>query len=245
MVAINTSSASQVTTGRAVRAAASRQEALHDVTLVRRFNTGDDAAFVEIIARYRTKMFSVAYAQLHNHADAEEVAQDTFIRAHRALARFRGDSSLCTWLHRIAVNLARNRYWHFFRRCRHMTQSLDRPLTNDSAGTFAELVACEAPGPARESTIREFSALVAECMEELTSPQREILTLRNTLNNSYEEIATALGINVGTVKSRIARARGNLRALLAKACPEFSPDDPPVEWFDPIRPCNRAGAVRA
>ena len=239
MVANNTSFALPVATGRAVRAAASRQEALHDVTLVRRFNAGDDTAFVEIITRYRAKMFSVALARLRNHSDAEEIAQDTFIRAHRGLARFRGESSLYTWLHRITFNLASNRYWYFYRRRRHLTQSFDRALTDDNAATFADLVASDAPSPVRESVIREFTALIAGCMEQLATPQREILTLRNTLNNSYDEIAAALGINVGTVKSRIARARGNLRVLLAKACPEFLPDALPVEWFDAIRPGSR------
>ncbi len=90
---------------RAARANASRQEALHDVELVRRFNAGDEAAFVEIITRYREKMYAVALSVLRNPADAEEIAQDTFIRAHRGLARFRGDAALSTWLHRIALNL--------------------------------------------------------------------------------------------------------------------------------------------
>src|ERR1041384_1228371 len=83
---------------RQARAAASHQEAQHDAELVRRFNGGDEAAFVEIMTRYREKIFSVALALLRNRADAEEIAQDTFIRAHRGLARFRGDSSLAPGL---------------------------------------------------------------------------------------------------------------------------------------------------
>src|SRR5512132_1613034 len=122
------STKSRVSAERSARAAASHQEAAHDAELVRRFNAGDEAAFVEIMTRYREKIFSVALALLRNRADAEEIAQDTFIRAHRGLARFRGDSSLATWLHRIAVNLARNRYWYFFRRRRHATLSLDCAL---------------------------------------------------------------------------------------------------------------------
>jgi RNA polymerase sigma-70 factor (ECF subfamily) len=230
---------------RAARAAASHQEAEHDAELVRRFNAGDEAAFVEIMTRYREKIFSVALALLRNRADAEEIAQDTFIRAHRGLSRFRGDSSLATWLHRIAVNLARNRYWYFFRRRRHATLSLDCALSDDSDATFADLVATDAPSPAREAATGEFSALVATCMEKLDARHREILTLRNLLNRSYDEIAQALGINVGTVKSRIARARGNLRALLAEACPEFSPDAAPSDWFEPARATGRLEVAAA
>ena len=101
---------------RATRAAASRQEALYDAELVRRFRDGDESAFVEIMTRYRRKILSIALALIRNRADAEEIAQDTFVRAHRGLAGFRGDSSLATWLFRIAVNLSRNRYRYFCRR---------------------------------------------------------------------------------------------------------------------------------
>lgn len=230
---------------RAARTAASQQEAAYDAELIRRFNAGDESAFVEIVNRYREKIFSVALALLRNRADAEEIAQDTFIRAHRGLGRFRGDSSLATWLHRIAVNLARNRYWYFFRRRRHATLSLDCALSDDSDATFSDLVATDAPSPAREAATGEFSVLVSECMEKLDARHREILTLRNLLNRSYDEIATSLGINVGTVKSRIARARGNLRALLAEACPEFSPEAAPSDWFEPHRDSGRLEVTKA
>jgi len=224
---------------RDARAAASAAEAVVDAELVNRFRAGDEAAFIDIMTRYRDKIFAIVLAQLRNHADAEEIAQDTFIRAYRGLANFRGDSSLATWLHRIAVNLARNRYWYFFRRRRHATLSLDCALTPDSEATFSDLVATDTPDPAHESTTNEFAALVAACMEKLDASHREILTLRNTLHRSYDEIATALGISVGTVKSRIARARQNLRALLAEACPEFTPEASPSDWFEISRPIGR------
>src|SRR4051812_12604986 len=88
---------------------ASHSAAAEDAILVQRFNAGDEAAFVEIVERYREKVFSIALGMLRNRADAEEVAQDTFVRAYRGLAKFRGDSSLATWLHRVTMNLARNR----------------------------------------------------------------------------------------------------------------------------------------
>jgi RNA polymerase sigma-70 factor (ECF subfamily) len=213
----------------------SAEEAAFDAELVRRFNEGDDSAFLEIMERYRARIFTVTLGLLRNHADAEEITQDTFIRAHRGLARFRGDSSLATWLYRIAVNLARNRYWYFFRRRRQDSLSLDCALGESGDATFADLVADQAQDPAQETVVTEFSALVDGCMEKLESRHREILTMRNVLNRSYDEIAAALGLNVGTVKSRIARARSNLRALLAASCPEFAPDAAPGEWFLPSR----------
>lgn len=230
---------------RAERAAASKAEAAHDAALVRRFHEGDESAFVEIMGRYREKIFAIALGLLRNRADAEEIAQDTFIRAHRGLGRFRGDSSLATWLHRIVVNLARNRYWYFFRRRRHATLSLDCPLSDDSAATFSDLVAADEPDPARTSATNEFADLVATCMEKLDAQHREILTLRNLLHRPYDEIAQTLGINVGTVKSRIARARENLRALLTEACPEFAPEAEPSEWFEPVRNAGRLALAYA
>jgi RNA polymerase sigma-70 factor (ECF subfamily) len=113
----------------------SRHEARLDAVLVRRFNAGDPAAFVEIVTRYRDKMFHFALRLLRNRPDAEEIAQDTFIRAHQGLAHFRGDSSLSAWLHCIALNLSRNRYRYFFRRCSHAMQSLDCAVSADLRGS--------------------------------------------------------------------------------------------------------------
>lgn len=222
-------------TGRAVRSSLSQVEALHDTELVRRFLAGETGAFEEIITRYREKMFAIAFSVLRNRADAEEITQDTFIRAHRGLLRFRGDSALATWLHCIALNLSRNRYWYNFRRCQHVTRSFDTPLDTNTDATLASLVACTAPCPVRMATTLEFSELVTGCMKQLGPAHREILTQRNIQDLSYEEIARALRIRVGTVKSRIARARANLRGLLAQACPEFAADAPPTEWFGPVR----------
>lgn len=224
---------------RTTRSSHSAVEAAHDAELVRRFHAGDESAFVEIMTRYREKIFTIALSLLRNRSDAEEIAQDTFIRAHRGLVRFRGDSSLATWLHRIVVNLARNRYWYFFRRRRHATLSLDCALDTDSNATFSDLIAADGADPAHEAVTSEFAELVAGCMEKLETRHREILTLRNVLHRSYDEIAATLGINPGTVKSRIARARHNLRALLAEACPEFSPEAQPADWFERPRETGR------
>ncbi len=218
---------------------AARSESAIDSALVQRFNNGDETAFVEIVTRYREKILGIALQFLRNHADAEEIAQDTFIRAHRGLARFRGDSSLSTWLHRITVNLARNRYWYFFRRRRHLSLSLDCPLGLDSTDTFADLVATSDADPARQASVDEFDVMVSTCMQNLEASQLEILTLRNLLHHSYDEIARTLGINEGTVKSRIARARGKLRELIATTYPEFPIDGAPSDWFEPVRGAAR------
>ena len=231
-------------TKRTSHAAPANPEAAHDAELVKRFNTGDDTAFVEIVRRYRGKMFAIALSLLGNHADAEEIAQDTLIRAYRGLARFRGDSSLASWLHRIAFNLSRNRYWYSYRRHCHETRSLDCALRDDSRTTFADLVASDVPDPACEAAHREFSAHVTECMGKLSAPQREILTLRNLLDHSYKDIAATLGLTVGTVKSRIARARRKLRELLAQTYVGVEPGpSPSTAWFESSRRSSHLDAA--
>ena len=121
-------------TDRAARTALRGREALRDVALVRRFNGGDEGAFAEIVALHRGRLFAVAFPLLKNRADADEIVQDTFVRAYRGLARFRGDAALGTWLHRIALNLSHNRYRYLYRRCQHTTQSLDSAFERRQPG---------------------------------------------------------------------------------------------------------------
>jgi RNA polymerase sigma-70 factor (ECF subfamily) len=232
---------------REAEAVRSREAARHDAVLVDRFKAGDETAFVEIVDRYHAKMHQVALLVLRNHADAEEIAQDTFIRAHRGLARFRGDSPLAAWLYRIAMNLSRNRYWYFSRRQRHASMPLDALFSETSRASFADLVASDSPGPAHEAATNEFSGIVTSCMARLHPAQREILHLRNVEQHSYREISRLLGITVGTVKSRVARARANLRLLLLPfyAGPAGAGAAPVRPWFESIRPAGliqRAGS---
>lgn len=227
------------------RATAQRQEADDDATLVSRFNRGDESAFVAIVTRHRERMFSLAMSVVRNRADAEEIAQDTFIRAHRGLIQFRGDSALVTWLHGIALNLSRNRYWYNLRRRQNTMLSLDSTFSDDNEATVANVVACNAPGPVRVAETAEFTELVAGCMQHLGPGARDILTRRNLLSCSYDEIARSFGISIGTTKSRIARARDQLRTLLDKACPEFTPDASHSDWFDPVRTPGRQASICA
>lgn len=239
MVALNSLSpafiASYDTTAESPPLTPGQLESRHDATLVQRFNGGDTDAFTEIVTRHKAKMVAIAYSRLRNHDDAEEVAQDTFIRAHRALANFRGDSSLATWLHRITVNLALNRYWYFFRRCRHLSLSVDRPLGDDTAATLSDVLPSDEAGPVREAMTQELTDLITDCMDRLDAGHWEILRLRTVLNQSYEQIAVTLQLNVGTVKSRIARARHNLQLLMMKACPDLAAGASPHDLLGALR----------
>ena len=206
--------------------------AVHDAGLVRRCMDGDESAFTEIVQRHYSRIRALANRILRNQADAEEVAQDTFIRAHRGLASFRGECSLAVWLYCIALNLARNRYGFNFRRRRHATVSMETTLVDGSAFSLADTLPDESAAPRTEVMTSEFIALVAECMKRLDASHREILLMRTRLNLSYEEIAVSLNVNIGTVKSRIARARECLRALLPQLAPEFGRESSVTDFFE-------------
>lgn len=195
---------------------AKAQEIALDRLLVDRFKNGDAAAFDELVTRYWDRIFGMVNQLLRNKQDAEEVTQDAFIRAHRGLSNFRGDAAFSTWLYQIATNLARNRYWYWWRRKRDQSFSLDQPLGQDGSTTLADLIPAEMETPEDATVTQEFANRVAECMDMLNEKHREILILRNVQNLAYEEIAEILGISVGTVKSRIARARESLRELLGE-----------------------------
>jgi RNA polymerase sigma-70 factor, ECF subfamily len=185
------------------------QEVALDRILVDRFKSGDAAAFDEMVSRYWDRIFSMVNQLLRN-------SQDAFIRAHRGLVNFRGESAFSTWLYQIATNLARNRYWYWWRRKRDKSVSFDAPMGPDNDTTLADMIPAEVETPDDITVTREFVTRIGTGMDRLGAKHREILILRNVKNQSYEEIAGILGISVGTVKSRIARARESLRSKLGE-----------------------------
>jgi RNA polymerase sigma-70 factor (ECF subfamily) len=198
------------------RMSSKAQEVALDHDLVNRFKNGDPSAFDEMVTRYWDRIYAMVHQLLRNQQDAEEVTQDAFIRAHRGLVNFRGDSAFSTWLYQIATNLARNRYWYWWRRKRDKSVSFDAPISADNDTTLADIIPAEVETPGDITVTSEFVARIGKGMDKLSGKHREILTLRNVKNLSYEEIAEILGISVGTVKSRIARARESLRAKLGE-----------------------------
>ncbi len=188
-----------------------------DKVLVHRFTVqGDTGAFNEIVNQYSHRLFQIALSIVYSRSDAEEVVQDTFVSAYRALKDFRGESSLSTWLFRIVTNQAINRSARNFRRKSHMMVSLSVPITLGEPATFADLLASPEDDFRDRIDIEEFSQKVQRCIKFLAPCHREILVLRVERHFSYKRLATHLGINKGTVKSRIARARESLRKLLER-----------------------------
>ncbi len=185
-----------------------------DKVLVNRIKSGDASAFDEMVSRYWDRIFARVMQLLKNRQDAEEVTQDAFVRAHRGLEKFRGDSSFSTWLFQIATNLAHNKYWYWWRRKRDASISFDQNISDEGAATLIDIIPAEGRDPYDDLLSREFVDRVGECMPLLSLKHKEILTLRIANDMSYDEIADKLNISTGTVKSRIARARNSLRNKL-------------------------------
>jgi len=192
------------------------QEVALDRLLVDRFKSGDDSAFNEMVSRHWDRIYGMVHQLLRNQQDAEEVTQDAFIRAHRGLGSFRGEAAFSTWLYQIATNLARNRYWYWWRRRRDQTVSFDQPVSDSNSTPLSEVFSTDMTTPGDITVNQELVDHIALGMEKIGAKHREVLILRNVKNLSYEEIAEVLGISVGTVKSRIARARESLRAAIGK-----------------------------
>jgi RNA polymerase sigma-70 factor (ECF subfamily) len=181
--------------------------------LVAQAQRGDDAAFEVLVERHQHRAVNVAYQLLRNEEDAVEVAQDAFVRIYRSLSGFRGECEFTTWLHQIVVNLARNRHRWWWRRGRQITESLDAPVETGD-GAMAQQVAAPTEPADVELAKAEFARSLARKMAGLPAKFREVLVLRNVEGLSYEEIAVVLRCSVGTVKSRIARAREALREAM-------------------------------
>ena len=186
--------------------------------LLKSFRSGDDTAFDGLIEMYSAKLYKVAYALLGSRQDAEEVVQDTFLRAYRALQAFRGESSLETWLHRITVNLARNKYQWNHRRGSDLNVSLTAG-GDDAGGESGTESEQDVPDRRMEPDLvleqGEIGTNIMKALNNLPDNLRETMLLRHVDDMPYEQIAQKLDCKVGTVKSRLSRGREMLRDHLA------------------------------
>lgn len=184
--------------------------------LLERLKDGDEAAFGEMVKLNWEKIYNRANSLLSNQQDAEEVAQDTFIRARNSILKFRGECSISTWLYHIATNLSRNKHWYWWRRKRGSTLSFDATVGEDTTMTLADIIHNDDPTPLEELASGEFMAMLPKAIKSLPEKYSEVIRLRNEQDLSYEDIATKMNISVGTVKSRLSRAREYLRVELEK-----------------------------
>jgi RNA polymerase sigma-70 factor (ECF subfamily) len=185
-------------------------EALDDRELIALCQRGDRRALEALVQRHHQHAFNIAYGLLRNYEDACEVAQDTFVRVHRAIGRFRGDSEFTTWMYRIVVNLSRNYLRHGKRHGMGKHLSLDEPVDGSDGELRRELRA--ATDSADTIALKEeFAERLLANVQKLPRKYREVLVMRFADQMSYQQISKTLRCSIGTVKSRIARAREGLR----------------------------------
>jgi RNA polymerase sigma-70 factor (ECF subfamily) len=184
-----------------------------DQTLIRQAQAGDPHAFDALVRKHQQLVFAVALRMLGDHEDAKDVAQDAFVRAYDGLRGFRGQAKFSTWLVAITVNLARNRRRWWARQRRVVAGSLDEPVRPE-AGAPGHDAPDPAPGPSAAAEQRERHAYLLAALQQMPMEDRTVIVLRDVNGHSYEEIAEILGCALGTVKSRLSRARMQLRAML-------------------------------
>jgi RNA polymerase sigma-70 factor (ECF subfamily) len=180
-----------------------------EATLVQRCAARDEVACAELVGEHQRMVVQLAVNLLDDRDEALDVSQEVFLRVFRTIHRFRGQSSLRTWIYRIAVNQARNRH-RFWRRRRRA----DQVSLEDHVTLHGELVSTRQATPERELAQKELRDRLQRALNNLPFDQRTAIVLREVDGLSYDEIAFSLGVAIGTVKSRLTRARQALRLEL-------------------------------
>jgi RNA polymerase sigma factor (sigma-70 family) len=202
--------------GRAMEQEQSRRE---DEELVARAQSGDAAAFDELVIKYSPRLYALVYNMTSNHEDTNDLLQDVWAKAYRSIGGFRGKSQFYTWLHSIGANMTIN---FLKKRGRRWTMSLDdvdNGLANDKE--FTELQASSTP--VRDTDLGEMQRKINEAMMKLTPEHRAVVTMFDVQGMAHAEIAKILGISEGTVRSRLFYAHKQLQAWLSEFAPVSNP----------------------
>jgi RNA polymerase sigma-70 factor (ECF subfamily) len=194
-----------------------------DDALVKRAQEDDERAFGELVTRYESKVYSLAMKMLRNPEDAEDVLQETFLRAYRGIKSFKGNSTFSTWIYRITANSALMRL---------RKKQLPQVSIEDSDERETPIAIADwAPGPAEQLLNQEMQRVMDEAIESLPHEFRQVFILRDVEEMSNADVAEILDLSVAAVKSRLHRARLKVRNRLA-------------QYFSEIR-ANRATGAKA
>ena len=186
-------------------------EADNDQLLVDRARLGDRHAFDLLVLKYQSRLLSLVIRLVSNQSDALDVLQDTFVKAYRSLNTFRGESAFYTWLYRIAVNTAKN---HIAARAKE-----SKDISVDDKGASELPVLQDLSAPDDEVGAEELQRAILHSIEQLPGDLKHALTLRELEGMSYDEIALAMGCPIGTVRSRIFRARDHVVQEISQKFP--------------------------
>jgi RNA polymerase sigma-70 factor (ECF subfamily) len=180
---------------------------------IERLKAGEAAAFDHLVRERSGEVYALLYRLTEDPEEARDLTQETFLRAFQHIKRFRGEADLKTWIYRIAINQARNRWRWWRRRRRDVTVSLD---AGDNYGDepLSARLRTDGANPEQETLAHEREKVLRTALRSLSRSYRETVILRDIEGMSYDEIATTLEISIGTVKSRLARGRDELRRRL-------------------------------
>ena len=193
--------------------------------LIRRAQQGDNGAFEELLLLHQKKVYNLCLRMSANPDDALDLSQEAFLRAWRSLGQYQFEASFSTWLFRLTSNICID-----FLRRKKRRQETSLTESYDDSDEGAELSVRDAqPGPEQQAITNETKIELARAMEQLSPEHREILQLRVIEDLQYEQIADILGVRVGTVKSRLARARLSFRKILKAGNYFDSASSEPVE----------------
>lgn len=186
---------------------------LEDAVLVRSSQEGDLRAFDELVRRYQQRVYATVYHMTSNHEDADDLTQESFIKAFKALKRFKGDSSFYTWVYRIAVNRTINFLKQRNRRSFHMSlNDMDMQVEKDAD----LLMFISDKTPRRDIRLNELQEKLNEALMKLSETHRLTVTLHDIQGMAHEEIGKIMDCNTGTVRSRLFYARQQLQAYLSE-----------------------------
>jgi RNA polymerase sigma-70 factor (ECF subfamily) len=195
-------------------AASAEPRAANEIQFIERLKKGDANAFETLVAERSGEIYGLLYRLTENTEEARDLTQETFLRAFQNIEHFRGEADLRTWIYRIAINQARNRWRWWRRRRRDVTVSLDFANDQRNKPLVATLRSERGDTPEQDTLARERERLLKRALLGLRRVYREAVILRDIEGLTYEEVAAALQISVGTVKSRLARGRRELRSKL-------------------------------
>jgi len=194
-------------------------ELLRERRLLRQVRRGDAKAFEVLVRTYQQRVYNIVYRMIGNREEAEDVAQDVFVTVYQNVAGFRGDSKFSTWLYRVTVNHCKNRLKYLRRRGRHRGRPLDdiaeREIAHGGGATEPRYHA-SIPRPDELASGHQLERIVQREIARLDEDHRVLVVLRDIQGMSYQEMVEVTGLNIGTIKSRLHRARLTLKEALSR-----------------------------
>jgi len=204
--------ASRVADAPMEKTAAAPAVEITDEELVARAQTGDAAAFDQLVVKYSPRLYGLIYNMTSNHEDTNDLMQDVFSKAYRSIGGFKGRSSFYTWLHQIGLNMTINFVKKRGRRYHLSLDDVDSGIQNDKE--FLEVTSTGAGDPVRETNLNELQRRINEAMQKLSPDHRAVVTMFDVQGMPHAEIASILGVSEGTVRSRLFYAHRQLQNYL-------------------------------